>query len=60
MNISIILISIGAIIAGATLIKYSIRIKEKPKWVIKAHAAAGLFAIMWSLLTMAQEIGGKG
>lgn len=59
MNTGIILISTAGIIAGASLIINSRQIKAKPKWVIKAHSLAGLFAILWSLLTIAEETWGK-
>lgn len=59
MNTGIILISTAGIIAGVSLVINSRQIKAKPKWVITAHSLAGLFAILWSVLTIIEEVWGQ-
>jgi len=58
MNIIKILLPAVVFLFGASLIFDAARTKSKQKWIIKSHYLAGLFSMIWSLLTIIEELWG--
>ncbi len=59
MNIMKLLLPAAVILFGASLILDAARSKTKQSWIIKSHYLAGSFSIMWSLLTVIEELWGQ-